>query len=87
MHTFYLIFKGGVADIESSARLVLQDWNTGRIPYYTIPPEADTVHLGTSIVPQWSKLFKLEELAEIEKREMSGVLNDDANFAFASAQV
>lgn len=30
--------KGGVPDLENAARLVLQDWNTGKIKFFTIPP-------------------------------------------------
>lgn len=32
------IKKGGIVDLTSSARLVLQDWNEGKIKYYSIPP-------------------------------------------------
>ncbi|KAM5563138.1 hypothetical protein ABKV19_018026 [Rosa sericea] len=30
--------KGGVVDIGAAARIVLHDWNEGKIPYYTMPP-------------------------------------------------
>ncbi|KAA0064020.1 guanine nucleotide-binding protein-like NSN1 [Cucumis melo var. makuwa] len=30
--------KGGIVDIGAAARIVLHDWNEGKIPYYTIPP-------------------------------------------------
>ena len=30
--------KGGVPDVQIAARLVLQDWNDGRIPFFTRPP-------------------------------------------------
>jgi nuclear GTP-binding protein len=33
--------KGGIPDIEGAARLVLQDWNAGRIQYFTMPPDED----------------------------------------------
>jgi len=33
------LHKGGDADIHTSARIVLYDWQRGRIPYYTPPPE------------------------------------------------
>ncbi|KAK4056215.1 nuclear GTP-binding protein nug1 [Microbotryomycetes sp. JL221] len=32
--------KGGVPDIEGTARSVVRDWVAGRIPYYTSPPSA-----------------------------------------------
>ncbi|EFJ45692.1 hypothetical protein VOLCADRAFT_42065, partial [Volvox carteri f. nagariensis] len=31
--------RGGTPDSAAAARVVLQDWNDGRIPYYTTPPE------------------------------------------------
>ncbi|KAG0139634.1 hypothetical protein CROQUDRAFT_666217 [Cronartium quercuum f. sp. fusiforme G11] len=30
--------KGGIPDLIGSARSVLRDWNSGRIPYYTVTP-------------------------------------------------
>lgn len=30
--------KGGVPDLVGTARGILRDWNSGRIPYYTVPP-------------------------------------------------
>ncbi|KAJ1949820.1 nuclear GTP-binding protein nug1 [Linderina macrospora] len=30
--------RGGIADVEAAARIVLSDWNKGKIPYYTLPP-------------------------------------------------
>ena len=33
--------KGGVADIESAARLVIEDWNSGRMNHFVPPPGFD----------------------------------------------
>merc|ERR1719436_1724038 len=33
------LFKGGDADLDTAARIVLYDWQRGRIPYFTTPPE------------------------------------------------
>ncbi|KAL7746551.1 nuclear GTP-binding protein nug1 [Sorochytrium milnesiophthora] len=33
--------RGGVLDLDAAARSVLQDWNGGKIPFYTIPPKRD----------------------------------------------
>ncbi|CAD8107405.1 unnamed protein product [Paramecium primaurelia] len=30
--------KGGIPDLECAARIVLQDWNQGKIKYFTVPP-------------------------------------------------
>lgn len=31
--------KGGIPDLQSAAKLVLTDWNTGKIQYFTHPPD------------------------------------------------
>jgi nuclear GTP-binding protein len=39
--------KGGVPDLDGTARSILRDWVSGRIPYYTSPPSMPTT--ATSI--------------------------------------
>ncbi|KAI9597839.1 guanine nucleotide-binding protein-like 3 [Syncephalis fuscata] len=54
--------KGGVADLESAARSVLQDWNNGKIPFYTLPPA--TQHIQRSeLVATWGKEFDFGTIA------------------------
>lgn len=31
--------KGGLPDRVQAAKMVLRDWNTGKVPFYTLPPE------------------------------------------------
>lgn len=59
--------KGGVADLHSAAVSVLQDWNKGRIAYYTVPPVQPQYHISTEIVQSWSKEFKLDDLISTEE--------------------
>ncbi|CAN0294654.1 unnamed protein product, partial [Discosporangium mesarthrocarpum] len=33
--------KGGIPDRIAAARMVLRDWNAGRVPFYTLPPEEE----------------------------------------------
>jgi len=66
--------KGGIPDLQGCAKAVLQDWNTGRIPYYTVPPplpkgeekskaSTSTSDLGTStILNELGAEFDLEAL-------------------------
>jgi len=63
------ILRGGIPDIEGAARAVIQSWNSGKIPYYTVPPESDFAknRLEASIVSEWSEAFKLSEVMEFEK--------------------
>jgi len=57
------IKKGGTVDIVSAARMVLQDWNTGKIPYFTNPPErAGKEHASAAIVSAWGREFNAEEV-------------------------
>ena len=30
--------KGGIPDLEGTAKMILQDWVSGRIKYYALPP-------------------------------------------------
>nr|CEL66331.1 TPA: GTPase domain containing protein, putative [Neospora caninum Liverpool] len=34
--------KGGVPDLDAAAKIFLQDWQSGVIPYYTLPPSDDS---------------------------------------------
>eukprot|EP00038_Savillea_parva_P006569 m.164567 g.164567 ORF g.164567 m.164567 type:complete len:498 (+) comp12442_c0_seq1:265-1758(+) len=56
------IKRGGVPDYESAARMVLQDWNQGKISYYTTPPESADMssHMSAAIVSQWGEEFDIE---------------------------
>ncbi|KAJ1917018.1 nuclear GTP-binding protein nug1 [Mycoemilia scoparia] len=40
--------RGGVPDIEGAARIVLTDWNTGKIPFYTLPPHTTTTSVAVA---------------------------------------
>lgn len=65
--------KGGVPDATAAARSLLEDWNSGRIKYYTLPPEdQNNAHISSSIVSEVVKEFDLENLSTIE----SEVLNN-----------
>ncbi|RNF11115.1 putative GTPase [Trypanosoma rangeli] len=39
--------QGGAVDEEGTARMILQDWNDGRIAYYTLPPTSDLFDRAT----------------------------------------
>lgn len=64
--------KGGIPDATAAARSLLEDWNNGKIKYYTLPPEdSNDVHISSSIVTEVAKEFDLENLDALE----SEVLN------------
>ncbi|CAN8269573.1 unnamed protein product [Cochlearia groenlandica] len=55
--------KGGLVDIEAAARIVLHDWNEGKIPYYTMPPQRDHGgHAESKIVTELAKEFNIDEV-------------------------
>lgn len=76
--------KGGIPDIQGCARAILRDWNTGRIPYFTVPPPlpkadenskttTDAHDLGTAtILNQLSAEFDLEGIFASADREVLG---------------
>lgn len=59
--------KGGIPDIFSAARLILNDWNTGKIPFYTIPPATHhTPASAASVVEGWSREFDIDTQEDIQ---------------------
>ncbi|BFZ09100.1 hypothetical protein BsWGS_12139 [Bradybaena similaris] len=68
--------KGGVLDTSRAARTMLQDWNNGKITYYTAPPE-DTAgsshHIEATIVTEWGKEFNIDELIADESKLLAGL--------------
>ncbi|KAK3260029.1 hypothetical protein CYMTET_31000 [Cymbomonas tetramitiformis] len=75
--------KGGLLDIESAARIVLQDWNSGKIPYYTNPPVRANEFAGeAAIVSSWGPEFNAHEVFKNEASAVIGGLpsmNDEGS--------
>ncbi|KAJ3310925.1 Guanine nucleotide-binding protein-like 3 [Boothiomyces sp. JEL0838] len=68
------LLRGGIPDVESAARAIIQDWNQGRIPFYTVPPESGISkgpHVSSEIVSGWSAEFSLDGLIDSEILEES----------------
>ena len=62
--------------MENAARSVLQDWNSGRIPYFTAPPLeslATTSQISSSIVSEWSKEFSLDDVVAVEGKDLESI--------------
>jgi len=66
--------KGGVPDRNLAARIVLNDWNSGKIKYFTHPPEMKT-ESSSQIVQEFSKDFSLDDLESVERMEFSNLPN------------
>eukprot|EP00250_Pteridium_aquilinum_P014660 c22126_g1_i1 orf=370-2133(-) len=55
--------KGGVMDLVAAAKMVLKDWNEGKIPHYSTPPvRPQHEQLDTAIVSAFSKEFNIEDV-------------------------
>ncbi|KAI3772898.1 hypothetical protein L6452_04092 [Arctium lappa] len=55
--------KGGIVDINATARIVLHDWNEGKIPYYTMPPTRNKGEvMEANIVSELGKEFNVDEV-------------------------
>ncbi|KAL7548545.1 hypothetical protein ACHAWF_011836 [Thalassiosira exigua] len=80
------VLKGGVPDKIMAARGVIKDWNQGKIPYYSTPPEeradmavdAGAVPTGgdAKIVSSFSEEFDVNKILEAHDEAMMEGLND-----------
>jgi nuclear GTP-binding protein len=77
--------KGGIPDAVAAARGLLEDWNSGKIKYHTLPPEDDSeeVHVSSAIVTEVAKEFDLEsvetmEVDSLNKIEKEAGANNDS---------
>merc|ERR1712062_879862 len=64
--------KGGVPDRNLAARIVLNDWNSGKLKYFTYPPQVKTGMVST-IVQEFSKDFSLDDLETVEAMDFSNL--------------
>merc|ERR1711874_513861 len=62
--------KGGIPDREAAARTVLNDWNSGRIKYFTHPPETVAANISSEIVREFAAEFSLDDLEAVEENDM-----------------
>ena len=73
--------KGGIVDINAAARIVLHDWNEGKIIYYTMPPNRDQGEPAeVKIVSEFSKEFNIDEVYKSESSYIGSLKSvDDLN--------
>uniref|UniRef100_A0A0E0JJ00 CP-type G domain-containing protein n=1 Tax=Oryza punctata TaxID=4537 RepID=A0A0E0JJ00_ORYPU len=66
--------KGGIVDVEAAARIVLHDWNEGKIPYFTLPPKRDAVDDADAvIISETGKEFNIDEIYKAESSYIGGL--------------
>ncbi|KAL2993510.1 hypothetical protein AAZX31_10G115900 [Glycine max] len=70
--------KGGIVDINAAARIVLHDWNEGKIIYYTMPPNRDQGEPSeANIVSDFSKEFNIDEVYSSESSYIGSLISVD----------
>ena len=60
--------KGGIPNVEAAAKVILGDWNAGKIPFYTLPPPVPISAEGEAamIVSSWAPEFDIEAIGRME---------------------
>eukprot|EP00923_Selenidium_pygospionis_P047684 GHVN01082300.1.p1 GENE.GHVN01082300.1~~GHVN01082300.1.p1 ORF type:complete len:486 (+),score=108.47 GHVN01082300.1:1992-3449(+) len=79
---------GGVPDTIASARLVLHEWTTGKIWYYTaVPVEENEKYSSASIVSAMQKGLDLDALAESDATVLAVTADEEADGAMCMSDV
>ena len=66
--------KGGLADAQGAAMSVLQDWNQGKIPYFTLPPKEEKSQISAAVVPVFGDAMQWQNwLQAADAEALSGV--------------
>eukprot|EP01101_Sappina_pedata_P006833 TRINITY_DN3498_c0_g1_i1.p1 TRINITY_DN3498_c0_g1~~TRINITY_DN3498_c0_g1_i1.p1 ORF type:complete len:585 (-),score=352.53 TRINITY_DN3498_c0_g1_i1:118-1872(-) len=82
------LLKGGMPDLDTAARMILQDWNFGKIKYYTLPPteqfEKDT-HVGAEVVKEFGDRFNPES-AMLDEADVISKLKSGRDSKFMAVQ-
>ncbi|KAK0166801.1 hypothetical protein PV327_004284 [Microctonus hyperodae] len=68
--------KRGIPNTLAAARSVLNDWNSGKIKYYTVPPEITSSEISTEIVSQLGEEFDIEKFENEQKMVLDEVAGE-----------
>jgi len=81
--------KGGKPNVTAAAKSVLKDWNSGKICYYTQPPQRKNVHLESKIVTEMSEEFDWSSLDQINQQSLEEVTGapSESHSVFLSSSV
>ncbi|XVF81155.1 hypothetical protein PTKIN_Ptkin15bG0134200 [Pterospermum kingtungense] len=70
--------KGGIVDVDAAARIILHDWNEGKIPYYTMPPVRNQGEPSEArIVTELGKEFNIDEVYNTESSFIGSLKSGD----------
>lgn len=72
--------KGGVPDVEVAAKCLIKDWNSGRIRYFTQPPENkdSEAHISAAILPSSAALVPEFDINSYEAMESEVISSLDS---------
>ena len=62
--------KGGIPDINKAAQRVLSDWTSGKLTYFTEPPERSGEILSTELVTEMKEAFDIDSLLKNEDEQL-----------------
>lgn len=65
--------KGGIPDINKASQRVLTDWTSGKITYYTEPPERTDEIISVELVTQMKAAFDIDGLLENEEEQLNSL--------------
>ena len=52
--------------MQAAAKILLHDWNDGRIPFFTMPPQRTMHgHAAAAVMPSWSQDFNVDEVSAV----------------------
>jgi len=71
------VLKGGIPDKVTAARTVLRDWNSGKIPYYTVPPSHTADLSNVQVLSTFAKEFDVSTMDDIALKDLK---SDDMDF-------
>lgn len=75
--------KGGIPNVEATAKTILHDWNNGKIKYYCNVPELSTKSNKSKakVVPGFSKQLDIDNMADEDIRVLEALdTNDDVSY-------
>lgn len=80
------VLKGGIPDKIMAARMVLKDWNKGKIPYFSVPPADNGMAMETggtaTIVSQFSDEFDVNKILAAHDAELMEGLEEKDEMDF-----
>lgn len=70
--------RGGTADSEGAARIVLADWRDGKLPFHTLPPSrGNEKHEHAAIVSQYSQELDINAVIIQEEKHVLAKLDNE----------